>query len=510
MGREIERLQRRIRFLEECREDILGVVGELEGILSPAKNLVPEIASRIFGFCLPDASSEPHEPTTTSAPLNMAQVCQSWRSVALATPALWSNPKVVVKPTNGSSALLAQQFDRKTEMLRTWLHRSRGHPLTCSIKVYVRATLTPMFQGAIHELVSLLAPHSSSWKYIALNLPQVPQNMIILKDNFRGYLKHLRYLEIVETENPPSTQPHHWQLKLGHAPLLRGAYLSYFSPKEFTPSSLPWDQLRNVRLEDGISMVQALTLLKECTTIEELSLNIKVVGRGGITPCTLPMLESLAVRGTLGTIHPFMDHITVPRLRSLTVNSYTKSQSRPSGSMGMGTGTGHYINLKPFLERLERPLESFTLDDPHLTKSSIIISYLRLLPSLRQFAFTGAIDTVLILPLTPAETNGTTYTYLCPSLQFLEGNFQCSAAALADMVEKRWEGRVVKKGYPPLKVVTFYSSSTLMGEVRDEVFSASDCVEYLRERLMHLYDQGLAIDFNLDHPRQSMSSFRGS
>lgn len=257
-------------------------------------------------------------------------------------------------------------------------------------------------------------------------------------------------------------------------------------------------------------MVQALTLLKGCATIEELSLNVRVIGRGGITPCVLPMLESLTVRGTLGTIHPFMDHITVPRLRSLTVKSYTKSQSRPSSSAGLGSGMGHYINLKPFLERLERPLESFTLDDPHLTKSSIIISYLRLLPALKQFTFTGIIDTMLILPMTPAETGDTTYAYLCPSLQFLEGNFQCSAAALADMIEKRWEEKVIRRGHSPLKVVTLNSSSTLMGEDRDEVFRATDCVEYLKERLVDLYDQGLVIDFNLDHPRQSMSSFRGT
>ncbi|KAJ6489739.1 hypothetical protein C8R45DRAFT_826632, partial [Mycena sanguinolenta] len=54
---------------------------------SPALCLPFELTSRTFCLCLPSHGRV--RPRRNAPPLQLAQVCRQWRTVALGTPELW-------------------------------------------------------------------------------------------------------------------------------------------------------------------------------------------------------------------------------------------------------------------------------------------------------------------------------------------------------------------------------------------------------------------------------------
>ncbi|KAJ3996626.1 hypothetical protein F5050DRAFT_69858 [Lentinula boryana] len=127
--RKLEEMARMLNNeLVQARDDLL----EHKALLSGARKLPVEIISEIFSQCLPEVdtssviwSSEPHP---FQAPLLLTQVCRSWRSIAIATPRLWST--LIINASNGSPSHGA--------ITKLWLDRSRNVPLTLTL--LVRAT----------------------------------------------------------------------------------------------------------------------------------------------------------------------------------------------------------------------------------------------------------------------------------------------------------------------------------------------------------------------------------
>ncbi|KAJ7290651.1 hypothetical protein C8J57DRAFT_1045599, partial [Mycena rebaudengoi] len=106
----------------------------------PILKLPPEITSEIFLLCA---------RATTRGPLGVASVCKAWRSIALATPALWNDFWAT-----------GMQNRNLHHLLQCWLPRAGGPPLTLR---YIRMVLT---QDAI---LASLAPYASLWMSLDLD-----------------------------------------------------------------------------------------------------------------------------------------------------------------------------------------------------------------------------------------------------------------------------------------------------------------------------------------------------
>ncbi|KAJ7801489.1 hypothetical protein B0H13DRAFT_1556692, partial [Mycena leptocephala] len=101
---EIETQTERLRIEKERISECLA------SLIYPILTLPPEITSEIFLHCA---------RATTRGPLGVAGVCKAWRSIALATPALWKE-----------FWCTGMQNRNLHHLLQCWLPRAGGLPLT--------------------------------------------------------------------------------------------------------------------------------------------------------------------------------------------------------------------------------------------------------------------------------------------------------------------------------------------------------------------------------------------
>ncbi|KAJ6472780.1 hypothetical protein C8R47DRAFT_1022842, partial [Mycena vitilis] len=87
----------------------------------PVLTLPPEIISEIFVRTLP---IYPHFPARRGSlsPTTLAQICRSWREIALTTPLLW---RAISLRLLGLYA-----FEQRVHIFNVWLQRSRVCPLS--------------------------------------------------------------------------------------------------------------------------------------------------------------------------------------------------------------------------------------------------------------------------------------------------------------------------------------------------------------------------------------------
>ncbi|KAH6904132.1 hypothetical protein BKA70DRAFT_1109462, partial [Coprinopsis sp. MPI-PUGE-AT-0042] len=91
---------------------------------STIENLAPETLSEIFLYYTPSRI----RPSTSHPPLKLTLVCRRWRSVAFATPGLWTHIKIVLdlvpqsrSNTPDAFAEFEQKIRRQKEGFVRWL-----------------------------------------------------------------------------------------------------------------------------------------------------------------------------------------------------------------------------------------------------------------------------------------------------------------------------------------------------------------------------------------------------
>ncbi|KAJ7934899.1 hypothetical protein B0H13DRAFT_1591279, partial [Mycena leptocephala] len=106
---EIEKQEERLRVeRKHLRES-------LDSIVYPIFTLPLEITSEIFIHCV--------RGNTRHGPLLVASVCKAWRTIALTTPALWSE-------FHGSKFGGSMGRGNPVNLLQCWLPRAGSRPLT--------------------------------------------------------------------------------------------------------------------------------------------------------------------------------------------------------------------------------------------------------------------------------------------------------------------------------------------------------------------------------------------
>ncbi|KAL0062159.1 hypothetical protein AAF712_011001 [Marasmius tenuissimus] len=188
----IARFQSYIARLEEEKDRIDGVALKIKSILRPVHQLPPELLCRIFHFCtdIPETSDPIGYPLSSlkpqDAPWSLAQVCRSWRKLAIQTPSLWT--LVSIRGVESSEGPSFARLDSENHRLRLQLRRSCPLPLT----IFARASDVGKFIPMDHSL-ALLCSHTEQWKSLRIDLHR--DNVRDLA-NIKGLLPSLQSLEI--------------------------------------------------------------------------------------------------------------------------------------------------------------------------------------------------------------------------------------------------------------------------------------------------------------------------
>ncbi|KAJ6547019.1 hypothetical protein B0H19DRAFT_954826 [Mycena capillaripes] len=165
---EISRVQALLHDLQRSYRQLKTGVDAHLALLSPMRNLPPEVLQLIFNMTLPtDRNAVMH---ASEAPVLLGRVCSGWRSIAFATPQLWSSIHVVCPPTNYAESAFAPT---RLEAMEDWLARSGACPLSISIWVSREAGFGGLGTAvaAANPFVEAILPLSNRWRHIELRVP---------------------------------------------------------------------------------------------------------------------------------------------------------------------------------------------------------------------------------------------------------------------------------------------------------------------------------------------------
>ncbi|KAJ7886637.1 hypothetical protein B0H14DRAFT_2182711, partial [Mycena olivaceomarginata] len=96
------------------------------------------------------------------SPLLLCGICRQWRAIAIATPELWRAIQISVSDEHTSYEAAAQ-----LELLKTWLSRSGGCPLSMDLSLPHAIDEIP--RTAIdEEILRTAVMHSERWEYANL------------------------------------------------------------------------------------------------------------------------------------------------------------------------------------------------------------------------------------------------------------------------------------------------------------------------------------------------------
>jgi chorismate mutase len=329
-------LDAEIEALRARRAIYASFVAEHRALLSPIRQMPPDILRNIFSYCLPyDAPERVME--VSEAPMLLTQICSHWRDLALKTPTLWATLflKIPMPPRTVSSfahappreisdlqidieaagtaeelsASLVKAWCRKVESLasltKLWLSRAESCPLTIFFRDVESShqggppspqANTDFTQEPAKALASLICARSSQWAQLDVNVTESSPMEAIFLSMDPGQLSQLQSICVHWSPRQSMFQfvgPGHFL----HSPPEPVETLAFHSIKATRLRSLllngfpgivkdipaVWSNLTelsyigthrslNSRLESFTSSV-ALALLRECPNLVRCSLH---------------------------------------------------------------------------------------------------------------------------------------------------------------------------------------------------------------------------------------------
>ncbi|KAJ7659262.1 hypothetical protein DFH06DRAFT_1195391 [Mycena polygramma] len=249
--------------------------------------LPSELVSEIFINFLPTYPSPPPLYGSCS-PCLVTQICQRWRQIALATPALWRTISI-----SGHDA-------RELAPIHIWLRRSKHCPLLIKVKAAHSAP-------HVSEALTAFFAHRSRWEQV--DFEAFPSHLSTIEGPLP--LPLLRCLHLSLYETPASTIA-----TFSDAPMLRTAFLNYAAAAKI---ALPWAQLTSLTLS-WVIPEEWVPVLQQTVNLVHCSLEVTRGGTGD-PPADIKLvcLKSLALKarkavdGCLETfIFPALHHLEVP------------------------------------------------------------------------------------------------------------------------------------------------------------------------------------------------------
>ncbi|KAJ6578732.1 hypothetical protein DFH09DRAFT_1148219 [Mycena vulgaris] len=249
----------------------------------PVLTLPTEITAEIFAHCLPTL---PSTPRTDSAPLLLGCICSTWRSIAVATPELWSALKIALSNT-------------PVELIETWLSRAQNWPLSLVVDCF----------QSDGKFIDVLQRHSHTWHNVELGLP-FEQFYLFGPDLHLPMLKRLAIgaMDYWAPVSEPITA-------FRKAPVMRHLrLLESVLPADIV---LPWAQLTSFE-SDALSSDECLAILKYTPNIAECRVGIYFAALDDLPDVPPRMsLISLCISSHLWEVMDILDHIAAPALQAL-------------------------------------------------------------------------------------------------------------------------------------------------------------------------------------------------
>ncbi|KAK1225202.1 hypothetical protein PQX77_011882 [Marasmius sp. AFHP31] len=243
MKYDIESIQAKVADLERAmvearrkEEELVSALNSLENLSSAIFGLPDEILAIIFEN-MAQADTGGHTMSKNAASWVIAQTCQRWRQLALSTPSIWTSIRM-------NTFFLSRQ---PVEMLKTWLERSQGLPLSCLLFL----NQSPCIADLEDELFQLVLVNSHRWRHLEVHLESrydLYRRFASTKDIPFPLLHSLRIfvnmLGVVDDGIPPLSTA-----ATLTAPSLVDASLLILVPSSLESIiTLPWSQLTELSL----------------------------------------------------------------------------------------------------------------------------------------------------------------------------------------------------------------------------------------------------------------------
>ncbi|KAJ7633452.1 hypothetical protein DFH06DRAFT_1222845 [Mycena polygramma] len=263
---------------------------ELEAGLSlvtyPVLKLPVEITSRVFLCCLPTGGCV--VPSSSNAPLLLAQICRHWRDVALSTPQLWNSIRAMGE--NPPHALF-----------QSWFIRARGTPLSLDLARPVPTTTLDLILSYAGQI----------------------QNLDLRTRLSKDDLKKFRPLLLPQLRRFATDKVSHAVLRKisKHAPALHELRLRNHFDSDFSANlSLP--SLSHLDLSGEISTETFLDAMRNFPSLQHLAFSLSPDHYDStmgveVIPTTFPLLSSLKFRNRYAVC--VLRLVTLPNLHSITI-----------------------------------------------------------------------------------------------------------------------------------------------------------------------------------------------
>ncbi|KAF7364804.1 hypothetical protein MVEN_00350500 [Mycena venus] len=315
---EIERIDHEIAQLEARRLRLSAYVSAHETLLAPIRQLPLDIIREIFIACMPKDQNA--VMSAQEAPLLLGRICSSWRAIALSTPRLWSSIHIA----EPHDTIPQHVREGCLQLVKTWLARSGGLPLSISFHRFTSSGPSPFF-----DTIESFAPR---WKHISLS----GQTRIQLTRADVPMLQSIEILDYAGGDDPPET--HDFFCGVGVRKISIGTHLDPIR------LALPLSQLTSLSLNRpldpysvlprtwNLSSSTALNILAQCHSLRDCAISLSSGADETVdvpSSVELPLLASLRVsvrvRGESGFWqNDPLDRLLLPKLSSFALTGYCR------------------------------------------------------------------------------------------------------------------------------------------------------------------------------------------
>lgn len=330
-----------------------------------------ETLSQIFDYCvcndlcLPQNSGSlaarlKKRPRARKSPLLLCQISERWRTVALATPRLW---------TTISVECTKRTVDSRKHLLSTWLLRAGVAP----VEVHIFPGREDIVSSGFWRLGSTISAHFDHITELHLHDMEVDAMAEILDPTLSVHALHT--LDIETNASASWTELVHGAFTVGHAPRLR--HVRLHTPYIwFSHFELSWRQLVTLDLSTGhLNTNDSLQILSLCTALRSYTVFIDHAPYNPNTsPVLVPNLESLSLSSRT-TLTEFFSVATFPALKSLAIHRSSDYRM-------------HFEPFRSFFERSAALVEDLKLSGIYMDDADLI-ACLRHAPAVTRFTSLG-------------------------------------------------------------------------------------------------------------------------